>query len=183
MCGFVSPTPATRARSEKVRNPYIRASRRTAGLSDPKVKCDGKLPCSYCSRHKRAHLCHFTPQRRRRLTLHSPTSPASVHSPAQSSEQPSARPETPRDTSSAASAPTVLAALTTTPTAARIIGALPSDASAEDEAEVPRDARLLYDAQGKLGTIHLAPHLSACLTRLLYQYSSATALPCLFSRR
>ncbi|KAI1869417.1 hypothetical protein JX265_006507 [Neoarthrinium moseri] len=112
-----------------------------------KVKCDGKLPCSYCSRHKKAHLCHFTPQRRRRTTA--PASPSSVQNPSPGSVRPSARPETPTDQqhSSSTSAPTPTVA--TAPTA-RVAGPLHSDASAEEEAEVPRDARLLYDAQGKL---------------------------------
>lgn len=30
-----------------------------------KVKCDGKLPCSYCARRQRSHACHYSPQRRR----------------------------------------------------------------------------------------------------------------------
>ncbi|KAH8662511.1 fungal-specific transcription factor domain-containing protein [Xylariales sp. PMI_506] len=89
-----------------------------------KVKCDGKLPCSYCSRHKRAHLCHFSPQRRRRATA--PKSPQNHnHHHAVTSDGTASVPPN------------------------RIPGSQ-SEASYEEEAEVPRDARLLYDAQGKL---------------------------------
>ncbi|KAI0125409.1 fungal-specific transcription factor domain-containing protein [Xylariales sp. AK1849] len=108
-----------------------------------KVKCDGKLPCSYCNRHKRAHQCHFSPQRRRRLNR--PISMSSAQIPAQTSVQPpSVRPETPQDQPASASParqPVPISQVAEPPH---------SDTIAEEEAEVPREARLLYDAQGKL---------------------------------
>ncbi|ORY67802.1 fungal-specific transcription factor domain-containing protein [Pseudomassariella vexata] len=102
-----------------------------------KVKCDGESPCGYCTRHHRAHQCHFSPQRRRRTN--DPRSPraSSASRSVPSSARP--RPESPRLPASTPSAP-----VATTPNRG------PGDVSAEEEADVPRDARLLCDAQGKL---------------------------------
>ncbi|KAH6647130.1 fungal-specific transcription factor domain-containing protein [Truncatella angustata] len=118
-----------------------------------KVKCDGNLPCSYCTRHKRAESCHFTPQKRRRLnSVPSPLSEQGQQQQQQStpraSVQPSVRPGT---ASSIHPAPvsTPSHAASSASTAGQGGPAIRAS-SAEEEAEVPRDARLLYDAQGKL---------------------------------
>ncbi|KAI0428014.1 fungal-specific transcription factor domain-containing protein [Xylaria sp. FL1042] len=109
-----------------------------------KVKCDGQTPCSYCKRRHREKTCHFSPSiRRRRRDHHSEnlmrvsTSPSVVASPSNP-----LRPGTPTTTPTA----TVPIPSTTvvSPTLTRH-----SDVSAE-EAEVPRDARLICDAQGRL---------------------------------
>ncbi|KAI1334650.1 hypothetical protein F5Y15DRAFT_420581 [Xylariaceae sp. FL0016] len=97
-----------------------------------KVKCDGKLPCAYCKRRHLAYACHFSPSVSRRAARQSlPSSPAST------------------TTRSAA----VLGA--STPAAVHApngnVGYASQDhASEEDEADVPREARLVRDAQGKL---------------------------------
>lgn len=92
---------------------YIRS--RTANACDGckarKVKCDGRVPCTYCARRNKAASCRYSPQRRRRA----PTSSASP----------------------AAASPARQAALA---------GA----GAAEDETDVPREARLVCDAEGKL---------------------------------
>ncbi|KAK5636915.1 hypothetical protein RRF57_012627 [Xylaria bambusicola] len=101
-----------------------------------KVKCDGKAPCSYCKRRHREKTCRFSSSvRRRRRRTETPTTNASTPSNR-------IRPATPTTT------PTV-----PIPTINRVSPTLTrhSDVSAEEEAEVPRDARLICDAQGRLG--------------------------------
>ncbi|KAK6080929.1 fungal specific transcription factor domain-containing protein [Seiridium cupressi] len=139
--------------------PLIPAIRDRAIDTWNSVKCDGKLPCSYCTRHKKAQSCHFTPQKRRRLN--SVASPASDQDHQQqyqrhptsprSSVQLSAPPETASNHHSAStSTPShVVPTVSAGPTVGSAGPAL-RDTSVEEEAEVPRDARLLYDAQGKL---------------------------------
>ncbi|KAI1801555.1 hypothetical protein F4811DRAFT_563892 [Daldinia bambusicola] len=108
-----------------------------------KVKCDGNLPCSYCKRRRGDLACRFSPPTRRqsrnprRPGLPSPASPAVVRSPA-----PPLRPD----------ASTNIPVSSTEHTQGRTSDdvALRSDASAEEEADVPREARLLCDAHGKL---------------------------------
>ncbi|KAI0509640.1 fungal-specific transcription factor domain-containing protein [Xylaria bambusicola] len=103
-----------------------------------KVKCDGKVPCGYCKRRHREKTCRFSPSvRRRRL--------------------PSVLSETPTTNVSTPSSRIWPATPTTTPTVPipTVIHVSPtltrqSDVSAEEEAEVPRDARLICDAQGRL---------------------------------
>ncbi|KAI0019047.1 fungal-specific transcription factor domain-containing protein [Xylariomycetidae sp. FL0641] len=100
---------------------YIRA--RVANACDSckqrKVKCDGKLPCSYCTRRQRASECRFS-RNRRRLTQHRLSSHSSpVSGPVNAS---------PRNADAFSHA---------------------SDVSAEEEAEVPREARLISDGQGQ----------------------------------
>ncbi|KAL0933591.1 fungal specific transcription factor domain-containing protein [Colletotrichum truncatum] len=100
---------------------YIRT--RVANACDSckarKVKCDGKLPCSYCLRRQRPSTCRYSPQQRRRAPAPTPrTPPPSVQT-----------------------VPDVQTDARTEST---------HDPLAEEETEVPREARLLCDAQGKL---------------------------------
>ncbi|KAL6413121.1 positive regulator of put (proline utilization) [Ilyonectria robusta] len=124
-----------------IRNPrmsepehYIRSRIANAcdGCKARKVKCDGKVPCSYCARRQRPHACHYSPQRRRR-SGQPPRSPP--HSDRES------RARSTRNTSPATPV-TDLARPASTHER--------MDASPEDETEVPREARLVCDAQGKL---------------------------------
>ncbi|KAI1488023.1 hypothetical protein F5X96DRAFT_672079 [Biscogniauxia mediterranea] len=98
------------------------------------LKCDGKLPCSYCTRRRRAHSCHFSPSAATRRRLTAPTRP----DPSSSSSSSRRGTATPRRTPGP-----VLGG----GTAAQRNG---SDASADEEAIVPREARLVCDEQGKL---------------------------------
>jgi hypothetical protein len=149
-------------------------------LTKSPVKCDGKLPCSYCTRHKRAQTCHFTPQKRRRLnSVPSPASdqehqpkrqqlqqhhshhgensnnttttapPSSAHSSAPPDIAAASNSYHPASTS-AQQQSHVVANITPAPTTVGSAASALRDSSVEEEAEVPRDARLLYDAQGKL---------------------------------
>ncbi|KAI1150357.1 fungal-specific transcription factor domain-containing protein [Nemania diffusa] len=113
-----------------------------------KVKCDGQIPCGYCKRRHRAHTCHFSPAiRRRRRPSEQPTrispSPSVIAVPS---------------TLTATATPTPIAPIPATSSPAPAVDASPTltrhnDASAEEEAEVPRDARLICDAQGRLAFI------------------------------
>ncbi|KAF4986959.1 hypothetical protein FDECE_15677 [Fusarium decemcellulare] len=118
---------------------YIRSRIANAcdGCKARKVKCDGKLPCSYCARRQRPHACHYSPQRRRRngQSLASLRSPPASERDAHAHSTRNTSPSTPRD------------AELTRP-------AIPAQQQqgmdAEDETEVQREARLVCDAQGKL---------------------------------
>ncbi|KAI0468910.1 fungal-specific transcription factor domain-containing protein [Xylaria cf. heliscus] len=112
-----------------------------------KVKCDGQTPCSYCKRRHRAHTCRFSPPVRRRRPSEKPRrrispSPSVVAPPSNhirsATPTPALTPTTPIPAATAAPTAHV------SPTLTRH-----SDASAEEEAEVPRDARLICDAQGR----------------------------------
>ncbi|KAF5711411.1 purine utilization transcriptional regulator [Fusarium globosum] len=109
---------------------YIRSRIANAcdGCKSRKVKCDGKLPCSYCTRRQKPHDCHYSPQRRRKAH--------SVRSPQTSERAQSTRHTTP---STPAAEPV-----------AQIDRDNGGQIDAEDETEVPREARLVCDAQGKL---------------------------------
>lgn len=111
---------------------YIRSRIANAcdGCKSRKVKCDGKLPCSYCTRRQKPLDCHYSPQRRRKAH--------SVRSP-----QTSERAQSTRHTT-----PSTPAAEPVRENGAQIDGGGQIDA--EDETEVPREARLVCDAQGKL---------------------------------
>ncbi|KAH7166711.1 hypothetical protein DER46DRAFT_504416 [Fusarium sp. MPI-SDFR-AT-0072] len=106
---------------------YIRSRIANAcdGCKSRKVKCDGKLPCSYCTRRQKPHDCHYSPQRRRKAH--------SVRSPQTSERAQSTRHTTP-----------------STPAAEPVAQINGAQVDAEDETEVPREARLVCDAQGKL---------------------------------
>ncbi|KAH6692183.1 fungal-specific transcription factor domain-containing protein [Plectosphaerella plurivora] len=131
------------------RRPPVRA--RIANACDSckarKVKCDGNLPCGYCSRRQRASACHYSPQHRRRTAASRVTAtppPSGPESDRPTSPRPASttyRPsQHPSRHESHASSPTPQAAGA---------DAAQQDA-ADEETEVPREARLLRDAQGKL---------------------------------
>lgn len=125
--------------------PYVkpRIGNACDGCKARKVKCDGKLPCSYCARRQRPHTCRYSPQKRRRTrgagddSTHSPSAPLVR----QNSGTLSTRQTSPAIGDDGRS-PRV-----------RRDGAPSShgmEVAAEDDTEVPREARLLCDAQGKL---------------------------------
>ncbi|KAI6089630.1 hypothetical protein F4821DRAFT_50330 [Hypoxylon rubiginosum] len=100
-----------------------------------KVKCDGNSPCSYC-KSRGSLSCHFSPAARRRARAHLP-SPATAQSSVPSSVGPDASPDV------TASPPLSVRRPQTSDNFTH-----GSDVSAE-EADVPREARLLCDARGK----------------------------------
>ncbi|OTB02843.1 hypothetical protein M426DRAFT_13091 [Hypoxylon sp. CI-4A] len=103
-----------------------------------KVKCDGQSPCGYCKRRQGTVTCHFSPATRRRARR--PHFPSPESRTAQSSVPSSTEPQvSPENT-----IPTI--------EPSRISDDLThyTEISAEEEADVPREARLLYDAGGKL---------------------------------
>ncbi|WQF86815.1 hypothetical protein CDEST_11829 [Colletotrichum destructivum] len=107
-------------------SPHAYVRTRVANACDSckarKVKCDGKLPCSYCLRRQRPSTCRYSPQQRRRAPAPTPRTPSpSVHNGTHHQSESEAR-----HSGSA------------------------NDPLAEEETEVPREARLLCDAQGKL---------------------------------
>ncbi|KAF4451409.1 hypothetical protein F53441_5610 [Fusarium austroafricanum] len=115
---------------------YIRSRIANAcdGCKSRKVKCDGKLPCSYCTRRQKPHDCHYSPQRRRKNGQSSVTSMRSP--PGSDGRAHSTRHTTP-----------------VTPVNAEVVAQGQGQTQvndAEDETEVPREARLVCDAQGKL---------------------------------
>ncbi|RBR24705.1 uncharacterized protein FIESC28_02478 [Fusarium coffeatum] len=121
---------------------YIRSRIANAcdGCKSRKVKCDGKLPCSYCARRQKPHDCHYSPQVRRRRANPSVSS-ASLRSPPASDRE---RAFSTGRISTGRNSP----ATTTTPPVDE--GNVEAAHDAEEETEVPREARLVCDAQGKL---------------------------------
>ncbi|KAI3321586.1 hypothetical protein HD806DRAFT_158091 [Xylariaceae sp. AK1471] len=107
-----------------------------------KVKCDGKAPCGYCKRRQKAETCHFSSSASRCHRSEPPR--VSVSSPSVIPPFPSQVTTTPTPTATPAPA-AAPAGTSTSPTLTRN-----SDVSLEEEAEVPRDARLICDAQGRL---------------------------------
>ncbi|RGP75368.1 hypothetical protein FLONG3_5758 [Fusarium longipes] len=119
---------------------YIRSRIANAcdGCKSRKVKCDGKQPCSYCARRQKPHDCHYSPQVRRRRANHQ-GSVSSLRSP----------PPSERDRAlSAGRLSTGRNSPATTPVNNETTETQAIDA--EEETEVPREARLVCDAQGKL---------------------------------
>ncbi|KAK3320115.1 hypothetical protein B0T19DRAFT_404641 [Cercophora scortea] len=131
-----------------------------------KIKCSGNTPCTYCSRRQQPENCHYTTQqhqrRRRASTRNDEAASSSSHSsnnkiitnnPILASH--SDRPQTPRPPSQDVSV-SVSAALATSGSQGDPNHHPPSDhrfastAEEHEETEVPREARLLCDPQGKL---------------------------------
>lgn len=111
------------------------------GCKARKVKCDGRQPCSYCVRRQRPHACHYRPQRRARQRL-STLSAGDIQAPPSPSDRSlrpsiSTRDASPIDDNNARS-------VESAPMRRPILE------SSEDDTEVPREARLLSDGQGKL---------------------------------
>ncbi|GAO19012.1 hypothetical protein UVI_02036360 [Ustilaginoidea virens] len=140
--------------------PYIRSRIANAcdGCKARKVKCDGKSPCGYCAGHQRPQSCHYSPQRPRRPTRQKLGVPAGSRGAAKAIARPSLDPPGSHDARNSSATPTGACGTsspgvvdvdvdgdptttTTTPAGA---------AAAEDDTDVPREARLLFDAQGKL---------------------------------
>ncbi|TPX07044.1 uncharacterized protein E0L32_011032 [Thyridium curvatum] len=139
-----------------------------------KVKCDGKSPCSFCVRRQRGHACHYSPpvQRRRRRPRIGHSAGASPFYPhperinSHSSSSLRSHPPSSSGANSAFGSPR-LRGPPTNPAARHhadsgspgpgqdddvdddgsTVAAQPEE---HDEAEVPREARLVCDAQGKL---------------------------------
>ena len=99
------------------------------------MKCDGKLPCSYCVRRHRASSCCFSPRTRRPQHRSTPIRPGtqSLTTTRNSSVRPS--PDLP--------ASHLSSERPATPPASTVL---------DEEADVHREARLLCDAHGKLST-------------------------------
>ncbi|PNY26898.1 uncharacterized protein TCAP_03168 [Tolypocladium capitatum] len=125
---------------------YIRSRIANAcdGCKARKVRCDGRLPCGYCAGRQRDGACHYSPQRRGRPQRRASRAPrAAVPVPASGARASgSAAPELRGgDGSSGAAA----AAAASPNLASGCVGA-----ADDDTTEVPREARLLCDAHGKL---------------------------------
>ncbi|KAF2644007.1 hypothetical protein P280DRAFT_223030 [Massarina eburnea CBS 473.64] len=99
-----------------------------------KVKCDGEQPCAYCTRKDRADTCSFTAPRR--------AGEGPLHSAANTPHTPLERRASHSRANSEFHGPIEHAAGSSSPTLSR-------DAHHEDTV-VPREGRILRDAQGKL---------------------------------
>lgn len=143
---------------------YIRSriSNACDGCKARKVKCDGKLPCGYCAGRQRPQTCHYSPQKRRRPTerrkqlrngqdeLSSPGRTLRTTRSAAEGGHPGA--EAMNATAGAAESTAASASASGVRDGSEVVanGAGAGEPSAEDDTEVPREARLLCDAQGKL---------------------------------
>lgn len=149
---------------------YIRS--RTANACDGckarKVKCDGKQPCSYCAGRGREQTCHYSAQRRRRATSAFVNGNAAAtttrDSPRRrvhrvlSTSPPGPEQTEDRDTSDAHPRKRTRNLPSVNGNAGSKSRHHPNNAqaarqsaeAAEDDTEVPREARLLRDAHGKL---------------------------------
>ncbi|KAJ9133306.1 positive regulator of put (proline utilization) [Pleurostoma richardsiae] len=135
---------------------YIRARVANAcdGCKARKVKCDGKKPCGYCVRRQRPGTCHYSPPQQRRR----PHQVRRDGSSATGSSTPMGHETLSAPIARGSRSPAVLSFRAGTHVRASQGGApsgrRSSDAAASneehDETEVPREARLLRDAQGKL---------------------------------
>ncbi|KAI1263765.1 fungal-specific transcription factor domain-containing protein [Xylariaceae sp. FL1019] len=133
--------PTMQVESEPEHLPYIRE--RVANACD-NLKCDGNLPCGYCKRRQRSHACHFSPPARRRPRAEKSRTSAQ-HSPRPSSTaSASASGFGGVGVSTPAPSHHGPAAVAISPTLTR------QSVVSTEEAEVPRDARLICDTQGKL---------------------------------
>ncbi|ORY57436.1 fungal-specific transcription factor domain-containing protein [Pseudomassariella vexata] len=129
---------------------YIRTRVQTAcdSCKARKVKCDGKRPCGYCTRRQRPETCHYSPQQRRRAAT-----AAAARSPPQQLPNSQHTPLTSAQPHGTALTPAASVSSSRTPDghqqdSIQVANRIPGDP--DDETEVPREARLLCDAQGKL---------------------------------
>ncbi|KAJ6780010.1 hypothetical protein PWT90_05526 [Aphanocladium album] len=156
-----------------------RISNACDGCKARKVKCDGKLPCGYCAGRQRGGSCHYSAQRRRRnatATTHrtqgtttppgtmgagtaSPTPdiqqrPLSGAADSQQLQREASPRNLPSGPRSSRAQPRPRRQVTEAPkrAARRHSDAAQNQSAeaAEDDTEVPREARLLRDAHGKL---------------------------------
>ena len=122
------------------------------GCKARKVKCDGRQPCSYCVRRQRQHACHYAQPRRPRQR---PPSVASSEGPSLP-PLPQSPPQSTVSLRASASSTTRDTSQLDDGSSGRRVGspALQQQSdkieSAEDDTEVPREARLLFDPQGQL---------------------------------
>ncbi|KAI0475762.1 hypothetical protein GGR56DRAFT_434689 [Xylariaceae sp. FL0804] len=154
-----SPSAAShhfRARQHHVR---VRIANACDVCKRRKVKCDGLLPCGYCTHRLLAHACRFSaprvpqrPPRQRAPSSPSVTTTRTRTTPAAAAggPEPAAASSTTTPLSAASDAP-----LRRSPSGggggSRSRGHdAAAEAAAEEEADVPREARLVCDAQGKL---------------------------------
>ncbi|OIW22591.1 hypothetical protein CONLIGDRAFT_216695 [Coniochaeta ligniaria NRRL 30616] len=103
-----------------------------------KVKCDGANPCAYCARRQRPEQCSYSAQRRRRHQL-SVSGNAGAGAQARASAD-SVAESVIQHTQPQLGSSTSVVTDTASSTAVE----------EHDETEVPREARLLWDSQGKL---------------------------------
>ena len=132
-----------------------------------KVKCDGRQPCAFCSRRQTAHTCHYSPQKKRNTPARKDRNEQdSVGSSPAAVERERWRLRTERETATkatipAAQTPVSMSVSTGDNEGEGVMGNHGDDdvgelaqngtaETAEDETDVPREARLLRDAQGKL---------------------------------
>ncbi|RDA83892.1 hypothetical protein CP532_3361, partial [Ophiocordyceps camponoti-leonardi (nom. inval.)] len=102
------------------------------GCKARKVKCDGLLPCGHCAARLRSGLCRYSSQRRRRQR-------ARLSTTTEREAQPEPRLGGPEPEAGADEADGIPSS--SPPVTVVVV---------EDETEVPREARLLCDTQGKL---------------------------------
>ncbi|KAK3940875.1 filamentous growth regulator 27 [Diplogelasinospora grovesii] len=119
-----------------------------------KIKCSGATPCSYCVKRQQPETCHYSPQRQRRPRTRSGS--LTQNSPAGQPHHNLITPA-PSFVSSSISGPSPLTGITqetATPDqdgTVRVQDAqTPEELAEHEETEVPREARLLCDTQGKL---------------------------------
>ncbi|KAI1077431.1 hypothetical protein F5B20DRAFT_260179 [Whalleya microplaca] len=128
--------------------PVLNTRMRVANACDTckqrKVKCDGTLPCSYCKNRQRSLTCHFSPASRRRRNKSGPSSTPSQTASVPPSVPRPARPDTLSDD------PIASASSTVSPRISAGFAPRPGDVYTEEDTDVPREARLLCDTQGKL---------------------------------
>lgn len=117
------------------------------GCKTRKVRCDGGQPCSYCVRRQRPHACHYSaPRRAQQQRQGRRPRGAAQGLRVQDGEDPEPR----RPRPAAAGRSTRNNKTSSPPTGDAPTRSSPVMESAEDDTEVPREARLLFDAQGKL---------------------------------
>ncbi|RMZ15095.1 hypothetical protein D0862_01819 [Hortaea werneckii] len=121
------------------RNRMERDTQEEPRCKSRKVKCDGATPCTFCVSRRMAHSCNYSPQKRRNVNAQARRPPPSERVATQTTPSSDA---TPAD---AIRTPTTVARRDEEPQPQRH-----QDQSTEEETEVPREARLLRDAQGKL---------------------------------
>ncbi|KAI0173676.1 hypothetical protein GGR52DRAFT_590839 [Hypoxylon sp. FL1284] len=110
-----------------------------------KVKCDGNSPCSYCKSRRGGLTCHFSPSRRRARARHLPSPRASnTRLSVPSSARSEASPNVAASRLCSAECPSASAD-------DLVRGGGHVSAEEEQEADVPREARLLCDARVFIG--------------------------------
>ncbi|RCI10927.1 hypothetical protein L249_5168, partial [Ophiocordyceps polyrhachis-furcata BCC 54312] len=126
---YRAPQPPSDQSQPQMQRAEVRSriSNACDGCKARKVKCDGRLPCGYCAARPRSGLCRYSSQRRRQRARPRTTEP-------EAQPEPRLGPEPGPD--GADGIPP-----SSSPSTAVVV---------EDETEVPREARLLCDTQGKL---------------------------------